>query len=194
MNSSNDLFTPGAVAIQDDLIVDVGPADLVIKKWQAREIIDCSGHAIIPGLINGHTHVPMNLLRGLADDLRLDVWLLGYMMPVEREFVRPEFIRLGTRLACAEMIRSGVTCFADMYYFEEYVAGAAVDAGMRAVCAETILRYPTPDAYSYEEALRKCNDFIEHWQGSPLITPAVGPHAHYTSTPEILHACVDLAQ
>jgi len=134
------------------------------------------------------------LLRGLADDLRLDVWLLGYMMPVEREFVRPEFVRLGTRLACAEMIRSGVTCFADMYYFEEYVAGAAADAGMRAVCAETILKYPTPDAHSYEDSLRRCREFIDHWSGHPLITPAVGPHAHYTCTPEILQACARLAQ
>lgn len=194
MNSGFDQFLPGAVAIQDDLIVDVGPAERLLKDWEAREVVDCTGQAIIPGLVNGHTHVPMNLLRGLADDLRLDVWLLGYMMPVEREFVKPEFIRLGTRLACAEMILSGVTCFADMYYFEEYVAGAAVDAGMRAICAETILKYPTPDAFSYEEALRKCQDFIEHWQGSPLITPSIAPHSHYTSTPEILKSCVEIAK
>ena len=100
----------------------------------------------MPGLVNAHTHVPMTLLRGLADDLRLDVWLMGYMMPVEREFVSPDFVRLGTRLGCAEMIRSGVTCFADMYYFEEAVAEATADAGMRALCGQTVLRFPAPDA------------------------------------------------
>jgi len=90
----------------------------------------------MPGLVNAHTHVPMTLLRGLADDLRLDVWLMGYMMPVEREFVSPDFVRLGTQLACAELIRTGVTCFADMYYFEEDVAKATAEAGMRAVCSQ----------------------------------------------------------
>ena len=98
----------------------------------------------MPGLVNAHTHVPMALLRGLADDLRLDVWLMGYMMPVEREFVTPDFVRLGTRLGCAEMIRSGVTCFADMYYFEEAVAEATAGAGLRALCGQTVLRFPTP--------------------------------------------------
>ena len=100
----------------------------------------------MPGLVNAHTHAPMTLLRGLADDLRLDVWLMGYMMPVERAFVRPDFVALGTRLACAEMIRSGTTCFADMYYFEEAVAEAAAAAGLRALCAQTVLKFPAPDA------------------------------------------------
>ncbi len=185
---------PGSVAILEDRIVAVGPAEQLAGRFAAAETIDCAGKVIMPGLINGHTHAPMSLLRGLADDLRLDVWLLGYVMPVEREFVRPEFVRLGTRLACAEMIRAGVTCFADMYYFEEYVAGAAADAGMRAVCAETILKYPTPDANSYDASLRRCHEFIDHWIGHPLVTPAVGPHAHYTCTTEILRACAELAR
>jgi len=193
MNEAFDRFSPGAVAISDDQIVAVGPAEQIHQAYTAAETVNCTGQVIAPGLINGHTHAPMTLLRGLADDLRLDVWLLGYMMPVEREFVRPEFVRLGTRLACAEMIRSGVTCFVDMYYFEEYVASAAADAGMRAICAETILKFPTPDANSYDESLRRCREFIEHWAGHPLITPAVGPHAHYTCTPEILQACAQLA-
>ncbi len=194
MNASYDLHTPGAVAVSGERIVAAGPAEEIARDYTAGETVDCGGQAIIPGLVNAHTHAPMTLLRGLADDLRLDVWLLGYMMPVEREFVNPEFVRLGTRLACAEMIRSGVTCFADMYYFEQYVAGAAADAGMRAVCGETILKFPTPDAYSYEESLARCREFIEHWRGHPLVVPAVAPHAHYTCTPEILRACVELAQ
>src|SRR6476646_5724033 len=101
-------------------------------------------------------------------DLRLDVWLMGYMMPVERAFVSPDFVRLGTRLGCAEMIRSGVTCFADMYYFEDAIAKATADAGLRALCAQTVLRFPTPDATSYEDSLARARDFIERWRGHPL--------------------------
>jgi 5-methylthioadenosine/S-adenosylhomocysteine deaminase len=135
----------------------------------------------------------MTLLRGLADDLRLDVWLMGYMMPVEREFVNPDFVTLGTRLGCAEMIRSGVTCFADMYYFEDAIAKATADSGMRALCAQTVLRFPTPDATSYEDSLALARDYIERWRGHPLIVPGPAPHAPYTCTAEILRACAELA-
>ncbi|MEJ2210781.1 MAG: amidohydrolase family protein, partial [Anaerolineae bacterium] len=171
----------------------VGPAEEILAGWQAAEVVDCGGAAILPGLINTHTHVPMSLLRGLADDLRLDVWLFGYMLPVEREFVSPEFCRWGTLLSCAEMIRSGVTCFADMYYYEDEVAHSAADVGMRAVCAETIMKWPTPDAESYDESLAGCQAFVEKWSGHPLVTPAVGPHAPESSTPELLEAAARLA-
>ena len=193
MDDDFALFIPGAVAIRDGIIEGVGPADQVAAAYTSDEVVDCSGCAVIPGLINVHTHAPMTLLRGLADDLRLDVWLMGYVMPVEQEFVRPRFCWLGTQLACAEMIRSGTTCFADMYYYEEAVADAAAQAGMRAVCAETVLKFPTPDALSYDESLEYTRDFIRRWKGHPLITPAVGPHAPYTTTAELLQACAQLA-
>jgi 5-methylthioadenosine/S-adenosylhomocysteine deaminase len=193
MNDDFALFIPGAVAIRDGIIEHVGPADQVAAAYTSDEVVDCSGCAVIPGMINAHTHAPMTLLRGLADDLRLDVWLMGYVMPVEQEFVRPRFCWLGTQLACAEMIRSGTTCFADMYYYEEAVADAAAQAGMRAVCAETVLKFPTPDALSYDESLEYTRDFIRRWKGHPLITPAVGPHAPYTTTAELLQACAQLA-
>jgi 5-methylthioadenosine/S-adenosylhomocysteine deaminase len=193
MNSRFDLFPDGAVAIQGGKIEAVGSARDIAAAYDGKEVVDCSGLAIIPGLINAHTHAPMTLLRGLADDLRLDVWLMGYMMPVEQEFVRPDFCWLGTQLACAEMVRSGTTCFADMYYYEEAVADAAARVGMRAVCAETILKYPTPDAPSYDESLVHARDFVRRWKGHPLITPALGPHAPYTTTVELLEACTELA-
>ena len=193
MNDDFALFTSGAVAVRDGIIEGVGPADQIAAAYTADEVVDCSGCAVIPGLINAHTHAPMTLLRGLADDLRLDVWLMGYIMPVEREFVRPDFCWLGTQLACAEMIRSGTTCFADMYYYEEAVADAAAQAGMRAVCAETVLKFPTPDALSYDEGLEHARDFVLRWKGHPLITPAVGPHTPYTTTAELLQACAQLA-
>src|SRR5436305_2281973 len=127
----------GSIAVGGGAILAVGDIAL---DYSPTETLDCQGRLVMPGLINAHTHAPMTLLRGLADDLRLDVWLMGYMMPVERAFVRPDFVALGTSLACAEMIRSGTTCFADMYYFEESVARAAADAGMRAFCGQTVLK------------------------------------------------------
>ena len=193
MDEAYTLITDGAVAMDGDSIVALGPADEILRDYTAASVVDCHDCAIMPGLINSHTHVPMTLLRGLADDLRLDVWLMGYMMPVEREFVTPEFVRIGTLLGCAEMIRSGVTTFADMYYFEDAIAEATVQAGLRAVLAESILKFPTPDAASYEDAIEYCRKFIERWKGHALIVPAVGPHAHYTCPPEVLEACVTLA-
>ena len=191
--SMDERFTihpSGAVAIAGNTILAVGD---IAGAFTATETIDCQGRVVMPGLVNAHTHAPMALLRGLADDLRLDVWLMGYMMPVEREFVRPEFVALGTRLACAEMIRSGTTCFADMYYFEQSVAEAAAAAGMRALCAQTVLKFPSPDAASYEDALASARVFVEQWQGHPRIVASVAPHAPYTCTGEIFRACAELA-
>lgn len=193
MDDEMRVLKDGAVAVLGDHIEAVGPTSELQDHYTAREIVDCSGQTLIPGLINAHTHVPMTLLRGLADDLRLDVWLLGYIMPVEREFVTPEFCRLGTLIACAEMIRGGITCFADMYYFEETVAEATAEAGMRAVCGQTVLKFPSPDAESFEDSLASARRFIDGWKDHPLVVPAVAPHAPYTCTPEILQACTELA-
>ena len=193
MDAAFTIYEPGAVAILGDKILAVGPETALKQAYAPRQIIDCGQKVVMPGLVNAHTHVPMTLLRGLADDLRLDVWLLGYMMPVEREFVSPDFVQLGTRLACLELIRSGVTCFADMYYFEEHVARATAEVGMRAVCSQTVMKFPTPDARFFEESLADSREFIQRWKGHPLIVPSVAPHAPYTCTEEILRATAALA-
>ncbi|NUQ39218.1 MAG: amidohydrolase family protein [Caldilineales bacterium] len=193
MNAKRDVIVEGAVAIEGADIVAVGPAERVAGLVQAAQVVDCRGQIIIPGLINAHTHAAMTLLRGLADDLRLDVWLLGYMMPVEREFVGPDFCDVGTRLACAEMLLSGVTTFNDMYYFEEDVARATAAVGMRAVLGQTVLKFPAPDAESYDQGLERCRAFVQAWKGHPLITPAVAPHAPFTTTADILQASAALA-
>jgi 5-methylthioadenosine/S-adenosylhomocysteine deaminase len=194
MDEKLNQYSPGAVAVRGDSIVAVGPEDEIKSEYAADETVDCKGKVLMPGLINAHTHVPMTLLRGLADDLRLDVWLMGYVMPVEREFVSPEFVQLGTLLACAEQIRSGVTTFNDMYYFEEDVAKATAMAGMRAVCGQTVMKFSTPDAASFEDSLAMAREFIQKWNGHPLIVPAVAPHAPYTCTAEILRATAELAK
>ncbi len=193
MNERYDIFTEGAIAIRGDTIVAVGEAQEIQAAYTAGEVVDCSGRTLIPGLVNAHTHVPMTLLRGLNDDLRLDVWL-GYLMPVEREFVTPEFVQLGTRLACAEMIRSGITSFADMYYFESEIAEVVAEVGMRALLGQSLLIFPSPDADNFEDGILLCRRFIEKWNGHSLIQPAVAPHAWYTTTPELLRACADLAR
>jgi 5-methylthioadenosine/S-adenosylhomocysteine deaminase len=193
MDEEYHIFSPGAVAVEGDHILAVGPEEDLLDHYKADQILDCQGKVLMPGLINAHTHVPMTLLRGLADDLRLDVWLMGYMMPVEREFVSPDFVRLGTKLACAESIRSGVTTFVDMYYFEADIAKATAEAGLRAICGQSVLKFPSPDAASYEESLAAAEAFIKAWKGHPLIIPAIAPHAPYTCTDEILKACTDLA-
>ncbi|MBI5945167.1 MAG: amidohydrolase [Chloroflexi bacterium] len=193
MDGKLNQYDRGAVAVKDDLIIAVGPELEITSEYSAEETIDCGGKVLMPGLVNAHTHVPMTLLRGLADDLRLDVWLMGYMLPVEREFVTPEFVRLGTLLACAEQIRSGVTTFNDMYFFEDAIAQATAEAGMRAVCGQSVMKYPAPDAPSFEDSLAMAREFIKKWKDHPLIVPAVAPHAPYSTTPEILRTCANLA-
>lgn len=193
MTDAGDLYSPGAVAIRGNTIVAVGTAADIAAEYTADEVVDCAGCTIIPGLVNAHTHVPMTLLRGVTDDRRLDVWLNGYMWPVEREFVSPDFVRLGTALACAEMIRSGVTCFADMYFFEDDVARTTAQVGLRALCCQSVLKFPSPDAPSYEDALANCREFIQRWVGHGLIVPAPAPHAPYTTVKQILRSCVALS-
>ncbi|HNT76976.1 MAG TPA: amidohydrolase, partial [Anaerolineae bacterium] len=193
MNANYDVYAPGAVAVQGDRIVAVGPQADIVAAHPAKETLAAGNAVVAPGLINAHGHAPMVLLRALADDLRLDVWLMGYMMPVEAQFVNPNFCWLGTQLAAAEMIRAGTTTFMDMYYFEEAVADAAVLAGLRAVCLQSVLKFSTPDAPSYEEGLARAHDYIVHWKGHPLVIPGIAPHAPYTVTPDLLEAAVAMA-
>ena len=192
-NNNYKIYEPGALAIQRNMIVAVGEDRDILGNYDAPEILDCQRNVIMPGLVNTHTHVPMTLLRGLANDLRLDVWLMGYMMPVEREFVTPEFVRLGTKIGCAEMIRSGITTFADMYYFEDTIAETTAEIGMRALTGQSVMKFPSPDSDSFEDGLKLAEALIHKWKGHPLIIPSIAPHAIYTGTPEILSAVAILA-
>jgi 5-methylthioadenosine/S-adenosylhomocysteine deaminase len=185
MDAGWTIIPNGAVAVSGAQIVAVGPAAELTRRYSARETIDCAGCAITPGLINGHAHVPMSLLRGMAADQQLDVWLYGYMFPVESQFVDEEFCYVGTLLSCAEMLRGGTTTFVDMYYFEEQVARAADETGMRAICGQTVMRLPTPDAPSFDEGLERARRFIEQWAGHGRVVPTVAPHAPYTCTDRI---------
>lgn len=194
MDPGGNVFADGAVAVRGREIVAVGAAAELAARYEPREVHDCHGCAIIPGLINGHAHVPMSLLRGLVADQQLDVWLFGYMFPVESRFVDAEFVHTGALLSCAEMIRGGTTTFVDMYYFEEQVARAADAAGMRAICGQTVMRLPTPDAASYDEGLERARRFIQDWRGHERITPTIAPHAPYTCTDAIYREAAALCR
>ncbi len=194
MDKNFTQYQKGALAVKNDTIIAIDDENIILQNFTSTEFFDCQHKILMPGLINTHTHVPMTLLRGLSDDLRLDVWLMGYIMPTEREFVSKEFVKVGTKLACAEFIRSGITCFADMYYFEESIAEVTAEIGLRALLSESVLKFPSPDSTSYEEALAYAEAFIAKWKGHHLIIPSVAPHAPYTCTDEILQSCAKLAQ
>ncbi len=194
MDAGWTIVPDGAVAVSGRQIVAVGPAAELADRYRARETVDCSGCAVIPGLINGHAHVPMSLLRGMVADQQLDVWLFGYMFPVESQFVDAEFCYVGTLLSCAEMLRGGTTTFVDMYYFEEEVARAADEAGMRAICGQTVMRLPTPDASSFDEGLQRSRRFIERWRDHERVVPTVAPHAPYTCTDRIYQEAAALCR
>jgi 5-methylthioadenosine/S-adenosylhomocysteine deaminase len=193
MDGAATVIPNGAVAIDGDHIVAVGPADDIDAKYAARTRIDVRGQVVMPGLINTHTHAPMVLFRGLADDLALMDWLQKYIFPAEAKTVSPDFVRIGTRLAALEMIESGTTTFADMYYFEDDIAEATHDAGLRGVLGQSVIKFPVADAKTPEEALTRADAFMAKWKDDPLITPAVAPHAPYTVEPDTLKAARALA-
>jgi 5-methylthioadenosine/S-adenosylhomocysteine deaminase len=187
------VIADGAVAVVGDRIAAVGPAGEVGRAFPGAERIDASGAIVMPGLINAHTHAPMVLFRGLADDLELMEWLEEHIFPAEAAHVDEEFVRVGTRLACLEMLRGGITTFADMYYFEDAIAEEAERCGMRAVLGETLIDFPAPDHATWNDAVAYTRRFVERWRGHPRIVPAVAPHAAYTVSGEHLVAAHRLA-
>jgi 5-methylthioadenosine/S-adenosylhomocysteine deaminase len=180
MDASRRVIEDGAVAVAGGRIVAVGQRTDVLKAYAAREVIDARGSAVIPGLINGHTHIPMSLFRGIADDLDLNEWLTKYIFPAEAKNVTEEFVRAGTQLGLAEMIRGGTTTYCDMYYFEDAIAEETQRAGVRGVLGETVIDFPVPDNKTWPAAMAYTERFVARWKGNKLITAAIAPHAPYT--------------
>jgi 5-methylthioadenosine/S-adenosylhomocysteine deaminase len=194
MNPAREIVPNGAVAVDGTDIVAVEQAADVAKRFRGRDTIDARGRIVLPGLINTHTHAPMVLYRGLADDLALSEWLDKYIFPAEAQTVSPAFVRAGTRLAALEMIESGTTTFADMYYFEEEIAKETKAAGLRGVLGQTIIQFPVADAKTPAESLARAEAFIAAFSNDSLITPAVAPHAIYTLDAATLRAARDLSR
>jgi len=194
MDRNRTIFEDGAIAVRADTIVAIGARHELEGEYTSSETIDVTGKLILPGFINGHTHVPMTLFRGLHDDVTLADWLYKYIFPAEAKNVNEEFVRWGTRLAAAEQIRGGVTTFADMYYFEDAVAEETKAAGMRGVLGETLIDFPAPDNKTRAEAFAYTEKFVKKWQGDPLIHAAVAPHSIYTCSQKTLQDAAALAR
>lgn len=186
LDDADTIIESGAVAVQDGRIVAIGPAAELERDYPTAQRVSAHGGLILPGLINAHTHAPMVLFRGLADDLELMDWLEGTIFPAEARHVDAEFVRWGTRMACLEMLRGGTTTFADMYYFEDVIAEVADECGIRAVVGETLIDFPAPDNKSWDAAIAYTRAFIERWHGHPRVIPAVAPHSAYTVSGEHL--------
>ncbi|MGH9874168.1 MAG: amidohydrolase family protein [Pyrinomonadaceae bacterium] len=188
MDKDRRILPDAGIAVDHGRIVALGSRADIIRRYSASERVDATGKIIIPGLINGHTHIPMTLFRGLADDLDLQEWLTKYIFPAEAKNVTEEFVRAGTRLGLAEMIRGGTTTYCDMYYFEDAIADETAKAGVRGVLGETIIDFPVADNKTNAEGMAYVERFVQKWKGNELIVPAVAPHAPYTVSEEHLKA------
>ena len=193
MDPQDTLIKNGGVAVSADRIVKVGTEEALAASYQAAKTIDARGGIIMPGLVNAHTHAAMTCFRGLADDLPLMTWLHDHIFPAEAKLTS-ETVYQGTRLACAEMILSGTTTFCDMYLFEDAVAEAASQAGMRAVVGEVLYDFPSPSYGPVEEGLKCTENLIDKWRDDPLITIAVEPHSPYLCSPDLLEKTKAIAQ
>jgi len=193
-NAARQIVSPGAVAIDASDIVEVGTPEAIAARYRSSETIEARDDVILPGLINTHTHAPMVMYRGLADDLALMDWLQKYIFPAEAKTVSAEMVRIGTKLAALEMIESGTTTFADMYYFEEEIAKTTVEAGLRAVLGQTIIQFPAPDAKTPADGLARAERFIREFKDNGLVVPAVAPHALYTNDRATLVASAEIGR
>lgn len=194
MDAQFRVIEDGGVAIEGDSIVAVGGRAELEPRFRKAKTIDASGTLVLPGMINGHAHAAMSLFRGVAEDHSLDDWLQKYIFPAEARNVDEEFVLWGARLGVLEMLRGGITTYADMYYFEDVVARVTKEAGMRGVLGQTIVDFPAPDHKTPAAALAYAQKYIDHWKGDPLITPAVAPHSIYTLSTENLKAAAALAR
>ncbi len=188
MDKDRRIIENGVVAIEGNTITAIGTPGVMLKNFRGRRVIDAKGKAVIPGLINTHTHIPMTLFRGISDDLDLNDWLTKYIFPAEAKNVDEQFVRVGTRLGLAEMIQGGTTTYCDMYYFEDAVADETKKAGVRGVLGETIIDFPVADNKTPAAAMAYTEKYVKKWQKDELITPAYAPHAPYTVSTENLKA------
>ncbi|MCA1628333.1 MAG: amidohydrolase family protein, partial [Acidobacteria bacterium] len=186
MDGDRRVIEDGAMAVNRGRIVAIDARGEIARQYTGRTVIDARGRVVLPGLINGHTHIPMTLFRGLGDDLDLNDWLTKYIFPAEAKNVTEDFVRVGTRLGLAEMIRGGTTTYCDMYYFEDAIADETAKAGVRGVLGETVIDFPVADNKTFADAMAYTAHYVAKWKGHPLITPAIAPHAPYTVSEEHL--------
>ena len=194
MEADGAVYEDAAIAVDNGLIIAIGSADDISSTYESTNTLQGDNRIVMPGLINGHSHAAMTLLRGVAEDLALLDWLNNYIFPAEVEFVDAEFVRIGTELACWEMIRGGTTTFVDMYYYPGIAAEVVESCGMRALISASVIDQRSPDAENAADSITKGLAFIERWKGkNSRITPVFGPHSNYTLNADQLRAVRDAA-
>jgi 5-methylthioadenosine/S-adenosylhomocysteine deaminase len=193
MDKEMTVIKDGFIAIQDKKIIAIGEISKSKERFSSSETIDCGNSLSMPGLINTHTHAGMAYFRGIADDLPLKTWLEDHIWPAEAKYVNPDFIEKSTELACLEMIKSGITCFCDMYFFEEKVGAVASQAGLRAVLGEVILDFPTPSAKKPEDGMAKTLEQYQMFKDSELIKISFAPHSIYACHQDNLKNIIEKA-
>ncbi|MDR4988429.1 MAG: amidohydrolase [Bacteroidales bacterium] len=193
MDSLYRVFHDGAVAIVNDCIADLGPAGEITSRYRARRVIDGRGKLVMPGLVNVHTHSPMTIYRGFADDLPLIEWLYEHIFPVEAQFTNPANVRLGTELAIAEMLLSGTTTFNDTYYFVNEMARVVDQSGIRAVLAESLIDFPAPNSPTPADGIAHTLDLLAEWKDHPLVTIAVAAHTPFTASGDLIVKAKEIA-
>src|SRR5262250_1717693 len=194
VDARRTVLPDGGIAVRDGAIVAVGPRDAIARAYTATTVVDTLGDLVIPGLVDGHTHVAMTLFRGLADDLPLHTWLERHVWPAERRFIHPETVIWGSRLGVAELVRSGVTTLCDMYFYEDDVAAVVDELGVRGVLGQAFFDFTGPQGLDVEANLAYAADFVARWRGHGRIVPALAPHAPYTVSPDLyrrLHALAE---
>lgn len=191
----NTIIEKGAVAIDGSKIIAIGTEAEITDSYASKSIIPGNGKILMPGLVNGHTHSAMTLMRGLADDLKLMDWLSNYIFPMEAKFVDPDFIKTGSELACYEMIRSGTTTFVDMYFYPDTIAEVVKSCGMRAIISAPMIDFPSPGFKGWDDSYQAGIEYVKRWQGKhERITPALAPHAPYTVVADHLKQAADAAR
>src|SRR5262245_30909817 len=191
MDPGRMVLPDGGIAVRDGAIVAVGSRDAIARAHAAATVVDARGDLVIPGLVDAHTHVPMTLFRGLADDLPLHTWLERHVWPAERRFIHPETVRWGSRLGIAELLRSGVTTLCDMYFYADDVATVVDELGARGVLGQAFLDFAGPQGLDLEHTVAYTEEFVARWRGHARVVPALAPHAPYTVGPDLyrrLHA------
>jgi len=194
INANFEIFSPGAIYIVGDSIVDVGTSDVLKAKYPKASLLDYPNEILLPGLVNTHTHIAMSLLRGIADDMPLKEWLETVIWPLEKEFVNKDFVTVGSFITLAEFIRGGITCFNDMYFFQNEIAEATATAGLRAVMGETLIDFPTPNAKTPNEGITYSKQFVARWKNHPLISPCIVTHAPYSCSATLLQSASNLSK
>lgn len=191
MNEEMEIIKNGSILIEKNCIKEIRPGKIEMPD---AEYFDAEGMIVMPGFVNTHTHVPMTMLRGYADDLPLHTWLNDHIFPAEARMVTPENVVIATRLAFIEMIKSGTTCFNDMYFFEDIIAAEARKAGIRAVVGESLIDFPTPSFRTLDEGIARCESLVQQWYGHELIHPTVCAHSPYTCSKQTLRKAKDITE